>query len=53
MVWEVNCMCKFDFLFNVVLNKSKEIIVVFVGEIFDIYKEGCVYVKDYVMFKCD
>lgn len=53
MAREVNRMCKPDFLLNVALNKSKEITAAFAGEIFDTHKEGCAYVKDHAMFKCD
>ena len=35
------------------MNKSKEITAAFAGEIFDTHKEGCAYVKDHAMFKCD
>ena len=53
MAREVNRMCKPDFLLNVALNKSKEITAAFAGEIFDTHKEGCAYVKDHAMFKCE
>lgn len=53
MAREVNRMCKPDFLLNVALNKSKEITAAFAGEIIDTHKEGCAYVKDHAMFKCD
>ena len=35
------------------MNKSKEITAAFAGEIIDTHKEGCAYVKDHAMFKCD
>ena len=53
MAREVNRMCKPDFLLNVALNKSKEITAAFAGEILDTHKEGCAYVKDHAMFKCE
>ena len=35
------------------LNKNKEITAAFAGEVFEAHKEGCAYVKEHAMFKCD
>ena len=40
-------------MLNVALNKNKEITAAFAGEVFEAHKEGCAYVKEHAMFKCD
>lgn len=53
MAREVNKMCKPHFMLNVALNKDKEITAAFGGEVFEAHKQGCAYVKEHAMFKCD
>lgn len=50
---EVNRMCKPDFMLNVALNKNKAITAAFGGDVFEAHKEGCAYVKEHAMFKCN
>lgn len=53
MAREVNKMCKPHFMLNVALNKDKKITAAFGGEVFEAHKQGCAYVKEHAMFKCD
>lgn len=53
MAREVNNMCKPNFMLNVALNKDKQITSAFGGDVFEAHKEGCAYVKEHAMFKCD
>ena len=53
MAREVNNMCKPNFMLNVALNKDKQITAAFGGDVFEAHKEGCAYVKEHAMFKCD
>jgi nickel-dependent lactate racemase len=53
MTREVNEMCKPDFMLNVALNGAKEITAVFAGELEQAHAEGCAYVKEQAMIRCD
>jgi nickel-dependent lactate racemase len=53
MTREVNSYCKPHFMLNVTLNKAKQITNVFAGELYEAHDEGCAYVKEHSMIKCD
>lgn len=45
-------MCKPHFMLNVTLNREKQITRVFAGELFQAHDEGCTFVKEHAMIKC-
>lgn len=49
MAYEVNRMCKPNFMLNVTLNKSKEITGVFAGELFEAHRAGCEFTRNHSM----
>src|SRR5690625_2023331 len=53
MTREINAMCKPDFMLNVTLNKEKEITEVFAGELYEAHDQGCAFVKEHAMIRCD
>ena len=53
MTREINSMCKPDFMLNVTLNDEKKITKVFAGELIEAHDQGCAYVKEHSMTKCD
>ncbi len=53
MTREVNSFCKPNFLLNVALNGDNEITNVFAGELVSAHEQGCAFVKDHAMIKCE
>ncbi len=53
MTREINRMCKPHFMLNVTLNKEKEITNVFAGELYQAHDEGCAFVKEHAMIRCE
>ncbi|NWQ43670.1 nickel-dependent lactate racemase [Bacillus sp. EB106-08-02-XG196] len=53
MTREINRMCKPNFMFNVTLNREKEITSVFAGELYEAHDKGCEFVKEHAMIKCE
>lgn len=53
MAREVNECCKPDFMFNVTLNKQKEVTNIFAGELFAAHDAGCQFVKAHAMVEVD
>lgn len=53
MTREINRMCKPDFMFNVTLNREKEITNVFAGELYEAHDVGCDFVREHAMYRCE
>ncbi|MFC4801498.1 nickel-dependent lactate racemase [Neobacillus sp. GCM10023253] len=53
MTREINGLCKPHFMLNVTLNKQKEITNVFAGELYEAHDQGCAFVKEHAMVRCD
>lgn len=53
MTREINRMCKPHFMLNVTLNRDKEITSVFAGELYEAHDNGCQFVKEHAMIKCE
>ena len=53
MTREINQKCKPDFMLNVTLNRDKEITEIFAGELFEAHDQGCAFVKEHAMIRCD
>ena len=53
MTREVVGFCKPDFLLNVALDGEKRITGVFAGEMTAAHAQGCAFVKEHAMFKCE
>jgi nickel-dependent lactate racemase len=50
---ENSLLCKPNFMFNVALNKDKEITAFFAGDVLEAHRVGCQFVKEHAMFACD
>ncbi len=53
MTREINQKCKPNFMLNVTLNRDKEITEIFAGELFEAHDQGCAFVKEHAMIRCD
>ncbi|WP_059173446.1 nickel-dependent lactate racemase [Bacillus sp. FJAT-27445] len=53
MTREINTMCKPHFMLNVTLNKEKAITNVFAGELYEAHDQGCAFVKEHAMVRCE
>ena len=53
MTREINGLCKPHFMLNVTLNKQKEITNVFAGELYEAHDQGCAFVKEHAMVRCE